>query len=124
MATFPGWSPEIPQGDFASLFIRIHLPMASESRSCPGAEAADYGIKRVVFMGQGSLAWPIPFFWPPFFSPLHRAVTKVTETSTTGHVKSCLGRGEGLWEAVPVFSRPVWNDDGSSEVLSILEHSS
>lgn len=74
-------------------------------------------------MEQGSLAWPIPFFWPLFFSPLCRAVIKVTETSTADHVKSCLGRGEGCWEAVPVFSRPLWND-GSSEVLSILEHSS
>lgn len=44
-------------------------------------------------MGQERLAWLIHFF----FSLLRRADTKVTETSTAGPVRSCLGRGKGLW---------------------------
>lgn len=67
--------------------------------------------------------WHGPSFSFGLFFSLYRADTKVTETSTAGHVKSCLGRGEGLWEAVALFSRPVWND-GASEMLSTLEHRS
>lgn len=71
----------------------------------------------MVFVGQGSLAWPILGL---SVSPLCRAVTRATGTSTAGRVKSWLGGGEGLWEAEPVFSTPVWNN-GAAEVPRILE---
>lgn len=71
----------------------------------------------MVFVGQSSLAWPIHGL---SVSPLCRAVTRATGTSTAGRVKSWLGGGEGLWEAEPVFSTPVWNN-GAAEVPRILE---
>lgn len=53
-------------------------------------------------------------------SPVCRAGTAVTGTSTADPVKSWLGTGEGLWGAVPVFSTPLWNN-GAAEVLRVLE---